>query len=36
MRCRVGLMFLMLGYAPIAFAQPADWVIVPTSTADDI
>jgi len=29
-------MFLVLGYAPIAFAQPADWVIVPTSTADDI
>jgi hypothetical protein len=32
----LGLTVLMLGYAPTAFAQPADWVIVPTSTVDDI
>ena len=32
----VGLTILVVGYAPMAFAQPADWVIVPTSTADNI
>lgn len=32
----VGLVILVVGYAPTTFAQPADWVIVPTSTSDDI
>ncbi len=35
MRFMAGLTILVVGYAPMAFAQPADWVIVPTSTADN-
>jgi len=27
---------LVLGFAPTALAQPVDWVVVPTSTTDDI
>lgn len=32
----VGLTILAVGYAPMAFAQPAEWVIVPASATDDI
>ena len=32
----VGLTILVAGYAPMAFAQPAEWVIVPASTTDEI
>jgi len=32
----VGLAILAVGYAPTAFAQPEEWVIVPASTTDDI
>ena len=32
----VALTALVVGYTPMAFAQSADWVIVPTSTTDDI
>jgi hypothetical protein len=36
MRFMVGLAVFVVGYGPTAFAQPTDWVIVPTSTTDSI
>ena len=36
MRFTVALAILTAGYATTALAQPAEWVIVPASTADDI
>lgn len=36
MRSVAGLTILVVGYAPMAFAQPAEWVVVPTSITDDV
>ena len=36
MRLAVALTIFAVGYAPTVFAQPADWVIVPVSTTEDI
>ena len=36
MRLIAALIALMVGYAPTALAQSADWVVVPTSAAKDV